>query len=46
MSFDLLVDTGHSFDEAAERGQLVERTFDFLHRPDPIVAASVPDALA
>ena len=24
----------------------MERTFDFLHRPDPIVAASVPDALA
>jgi pimeloyl-ACP methyl ester carboxylesterase len=46
VSFDLLVDTGHSFDEAAEWGLLVERTFDFLHRPDPIRVASVPDALA
>ena len=40
VSFDLLTDTGHSFSEAAERGGLVDRTFDFLHPtpgpPDPI----------
>jgi pimeloyl-ACP methyl ester carboxylesterase len=46
VSFDLLLDSGHSFDEAVERGQLVERTFDFLHRPDPIRPATVSDALA
>ena len=40
VSFDLLTDTGHSFSDAAERGGLVDRTFDFLHPtpgpPDPI----------
>lgn len=30
VSFDLLTDTGHSFAEAADRGGLVTRTFDFL----------------
>jgi hypothetical protein len=46
VSFDLLLESGHSFDEAAGRGQLVERTFDFLHRPDPIRPAAVPGASA
>ena len=31
ISFDLLSDTGHSFVEAAQRGGLVARSFDFLH---------------
>jgi len=45
VSFDLLLDSGHSFDEAVRRGLLVERTFDFLHRPDPIRPATVQGAV-
>ena len=44
VSFDLLLESGHSFDEAVRRGLLVERTFDFLHRPDPIRPATVQGA--
>jgi pimeloyl-ACP methyl ester carboxylesterase len=46
VSFDLLLESGHSFDEAVGRGLLVERTFDFLHRPDPIRPAIAPGAPA
>jgi pimeloyl-ACP methyl ester carboxylesterase len=44
VSFDLLLESGHSFDDAVRRGLLVERTFDFLHRPDPIRPATVQGA--
>lgn len=46
VSFDLLADTGHSFDEAVGRGHLVERAFDFLHQPDVVGAGSVAERLA
>jgi pimeloyl-ACP methyl ester carboxylesterase len=46
VSFDLLVDSGHGFDEAAGRGQLVERTLEFLRRTRANDRVGMPDTPA